>query len=89
VLAGQSPVAEREQLSSEARAREFLVFGLRRMEGVSRSEFRDRTSFEIDLLADGALRKFVELELLVDDGERIRLSREGLFVSDALWPELL
>jgi oxygen-independent coproporphyrinogen-3 oxidase len=89
MLAGNSPVAEREQLSSEARARELLVFGLRRMEGVSRSEFRERTSFEIDALVDGALQKFVELKLLVDDGERVRLSREGLFVSDALWPELL
>jgi oxygen-independent coproporphyrinogen-3 oxidase len=89
VLAGNSPVVEREQLSSEARARELLVFGLRRMEGVSRSEFREQTSFAIDDLADGALQKFVELELLVDDGERILLSRDGLFVSDALWPELL
>jgi oxygen-independent coproporphyrinogen-3 oxidase len=89
VLTGNSPVAEREQLSSEARARELLVFGLRRMEGVSRCEFRDRTSIEIDALAVGALQKFVKLGLLVDDGERIRLSRDGLFVSDSLWPELL
>jgi hypothetical protein len=27
--------------------------------------------------------------LLDDDGERLRLTREGLFVSDAIWPELL
>ena len=36
VLAGESPVAERESLSPEAQARELLVFGLRRIEGVSR-----------------------------------------------------
>ena len=89
MLAGESPVAEREQLTSEGRARELLVFGLRRMCGVSRSEFRERTGFEIDALADGALQKFVGLGLLVDDGDRLRLSREGLFVSDSLWPELL
>ena len=28
--------------------------------------------------------KFVDLGLLADDGERIRLTREGLFVSDAI-----
>ena len=89
VLAGESPVAEREQLSPEARARELLVFGLRRMEGVSRSEFRERTGFDIDALVGGRCRKFVALGLLADDGERIRLTREGLFVSDAMWPELL
>ena len=39
VLAGESPVAEREQLEPESRARELLVFSLRRIEGVSRREF--------------------------------------------------
>jgi oxygen-independent coproporphyrinogen III oxidase len=89
VLAGESPVAEREQLTSEGRAHELLVFGLRRMCGVSRSEFRERTGFDVDALAAGALQKFVGLGLMVDHGDRIRLSREGLFVSDSLWPELL
>jgi putative oxygen-independent coproporphyrinogen III oxidase len=89
VLAGRTPVAEREQLAPDARARELLVFGLRRMSGVSRSEFRDRTGFEIDALAAGALQKFVGLGLMVDHGDRICLSRDGLFVSDSLWPELL
>ena len=89
VLAGESPVAEAERLSPEARARELLVFGLRRIGGVSRSEFSARTGFEIEALAGSELRKLVELGLLLDDADRIRLSREGLYVSDALWPELL
>jgi oxygen-independent coproporphyrinogen-3 oxidase len=88
-LAGESLVAERERLSPEARARELLVFSLRRMEGVSRSQFADRTDFEIDALVGDALEKFVARGLLVDDGDRICLSRDGLFVSDAIWPELL
>jgi oxygen-independent coproporphyrinogen-3 oxidase len=89
VLAGHTPIAEREELSSEARARELLVFGLRRIEGVSRRQFRNRTGIECDDLVATPLRKFINLGLLADDGERIRLTREGLFVSDAMWPELL
>jgi oxygen-independent coproporphyrinogen III oxidase len=89
VLAGESPVAEREELSPEARARELLVFGLRRIDGVSRREFRARTGFECDELVAAPLRKFIDLGLLADDGERVRLTREGLFVSDAIWPEML
>src|SRR5258708_30319028 len=46
VLAGESPVAEREELLPEARARELLVFGLRRIDGVSRRQFQVRTGFE-------------------------------------------
>jgi putative oxygen-independent coproporphyrinogen III oxidase len=88
-FAGESPVAEREQLSPEARARELLVFGLRRMEGVSRHEFKERTGIALDSLVIRPLRRLVDLGLVTDDGERIRLTREGLFVSDAIWPELL
>jgi oxygen-independent coproporphyrinogen-3 oxidase len=89
VLDGGSPVAEREELSREAKARELLVFGLRRMEGISRVQFSSQTGFECDDLIAAPLRKFVDLGLLADDGERIRLTREGLFVSDAMWPEML
>jgi oxygen-independent coproporphyrinogen III oxidase len=89
VLAGASPVAEREELLPEARARELLVFSLRRIEGVSRRQFRARAGFECDDLVAAPLRKFIDLGLLEDDGEQIRLTREGLFVSDAMWPEML
>jgi oxygen-independent coproporphyrinogen-3 oxidase len=89
VLAGESPVAEREELSDEARARELLVFGLRRIEGVERRSFNAATGIEIDELIAAPLTKYVKLGLLADDGQRVRLTREGLFVSDAIWPELL
>jgi oxygen-independent coproporphyrinogen-3 oxidase len=89
VLAGESPVAEREQLSDEERARERLVLGLRRMEGVERAQFAAASGYELDELAGEAIARFVKLGLLTDDGRRVQLSREGLFVSDALWPDLL
>ncbi|MBI3289488.1 MAG: coproporphyrinogen III oxidase, partial [Elusimicrobia bacterium] len=43
VLAGQSPVADSEELSPEDRALELFVFGMRRLGGVDRQEFADRT----------------------------------------------
>lgn len=89
VLAGASPVVEREQLSPEARARELLVFALRRLEGITRQEFTRRTGYGVDDLIDAPLQKFIELGLLADDGKRVRLTRQGLFVSDAIWPEML
>lgn len=89
VLQGESPVAEREQLDDQQRARERLIFGLRRLAGVGRQEFHDRTGFEIDVLAGEKIAQFVELGLLKDSGGRILLTREGLLLSDSLWPELL
>ncbi|RIK87957.1 MAG: coproporphyrinogen III oxidase [Planctomycetota bacterium] len=89
VLAGESPVAEREELDAAGRARERLVFGLRRLDGVERRWFRGVTGFSLEEIAGEPLRRFVAMGLLADDGDRVRLTREGLFVSDALWPELL
>jgi oxygen-independent coproporphyrinogen-3 oxidase len=89
VLAGQSPVAEAEELSSEDRAREALVLGLRRLEGIDRLEFAARTGFEVDELAGAAVRQFIDLGLLAADNGRMRLTREGLYVSDSLWPKIL
>jgi oxygen-independent coproporphyrinogen-3 oxidase len=89
VLAGESPVADCEKLSDEQRARERLVLGLRRLEGVDRNEFAAAAGLTVDELAGPAIARFVEFGLLSDDGSRVKLTREGLFVSDALWPELL
>jgi len=85
----RSPVAERESLPPEEKARELLVFGLRRLEGVDRHWFAARSGFELDDLVAPPIRKFVAAGLLSDDRQRVKLTREGLFVSDSIWPELL
>lgn len=89
VLAGQSPVADRERLDPRRRAGEFLVFSLRRLEGIARDTFHECTSYSLDDMAGEAIAQFVELGLLADDGQTVRLTREGLLISDSLWPELL
>jgi oxygen-independent coproporphyrinogen III oxidase len=89
VLAGESPVAESETLDPADRAREMLVFGLRRLEGIERAAFAARTGYGIDTLVGEPLARMTELGLLEDDGHRVRLTREGLFVSDAIWPKFL
>lgn len=86
---GESPVAEREDLTPEEKARERLVFGLRRLEGVRRKDFATQTGYEIDALAGKEIERFVSLGLLSSDAEGVRLTRAGLMVSDAIWPELL
>jgi oxygen-independent coproporphyrinogen-3 oxidase len=89
VLAGNSPVAERESLDQEQRAREYLVFGLRRLEGVTRQRFIQRTGLCLDDLAGAEISRFVEAGMLADDGESLSLTRQGLLISDALWPDFL
>ncbi|TWT88634.1 Oxygen-independent coproporphyrinogen-III oxidase-like protein [Pseudobythopirellula maris] len=89
VLAGESPVAESEELTPDERARERLVFGLRRIEGVDLAELSAETGRDLEELAGAAIARFVVHGLLEREASRVRLTREGLLVSDALWPELL
>jgi oxygen-independent coproporphyrinogen-3 oxidase len=89
IEAGTSPVAESETLSDEDRARELAVFALRRTEGLDRAWFLARSGFEFDTLFARPLARYQELGLLVSDGPHVRLTRDGLFVSDALWPDFL
>lgn len=89
VLAGQSPVQESETLSPPDAARERLVFGLRRLEGVDRQDFARDTGYEIDELVGEAVKKYIALGMLEWDQSRLRLTRAGLLVSDSMWTDFL
>jgi oxygen-independent coproporphyrinogen-3 oxidase len=89
VLADKSPVAEAERLSPEDRAREALVLGLRKLEGVSLADFGRATGFEVDELVGKPLAQYLDQGLLSRRSGRLQLTREGLFVSDAIWPHFL
>lgn len=89
VLAGRSTVAEREQLSDEDRARERLVLGLRRTEGIEGAQFSRETGFAFRELAGPAMDRFLQQGLLEERDGWLRLSRAGRFVADAVIVELL
>lgn len=85
----QSPVADAEELVPEHRARELIYLGLRRMKGIARETFRERTSLELDAVCGTALQEQTRLGFLSDDGQQIRLTREGRFIADRVVSEFL
>jgi len=89
VLAGESPVAESEQLAPADAARERLVFALRRLEGIDTREFAAETGWEVERLVGSRLESHVAAGRLSREGNRLRLTREGLLVSDAIWTDFL
>ncbi len=50
--------------------------------GLDRADFRRRTGFDIDQLAGAAIERNRATGYLEDDGDRLRLGREGIFVAD-------
>ncbi len=87
---GAEATGPREELSAEGRARETAILMLRRTAiGIERDDFRRRTGFDIDSLAGPAIERFKAQGCLVDDGHRLRLSRDGVFVADRVLCEFL
>lgn len=78
-----------ETLSSEAKARETLVMGLRRLEGWSRAGFREATGRDYDELQGETIRRLAREGRLIIEPDRIRLPEESLFVSDSVFAELV
>jgi len=89
VLAGESPIAERDALTAEQRARERLVFGLRRVEGIDGERFALNTGYHVENLAAEEIENFVAWGLIERDGTQLRLTREGLLLSDSVAVALL
>lgn len=78
-----------EKLDPEAKARETLVMALRRIDGIGAEEFCAATGFDFRVLCADTL-PWLEREGLVEIREsRLRLTERGLFVSDAVFAELV
>jgi oxygen-independent coproporphyrinogen-3 oxidase len=89
VFAGDSPISEIDELSAEDSARELLVLSLRRCEGVSKQEFQQQTGFDVDRLARKTIDCYTGCGLLEETDTHIRLTREGRFVADTVFVDLL
>lgn len=86
---GRSPVADAEELEPRHRARELLFLGLRRCDGVDRTDFRRRSGFELDDIAADAIATNVGRGWLEETATSIRLTREGRFVADRVVADFL
>jgi oxygen-independent coproporphyrinogen-3 oxidase len=89
VFAGVPPTQQAEHLEPRESARETMAVQLRRSEGIDRAVFQNRTGFPLDDLAGAALPRLIEQGLLADDGRRVRLTRRGKYVADAVIERLL
>ncbi len=89
VSRGWTPVAFEERLAPEKRARETLVFSLRRLDGVDAAVFRTRTGFDLDDLCGAEIGRLVAQGLLERTPTGIRLAERALFISDTVFAELV
>jgi len=80
---------EEDPLDNEARACELLVMWLRRLDGVPRALFQQRTGYDYYALRGDVIRQYCKDGYLVENNDILRLSEEMLFVSDRIFSELI
>ncbi len=88
-LAGQPAIGFSERLGPDELAREALMLGLRKRDGILRTEFEHRFGQSIDSLAGDSLRQLIEQGWLLWHDGRLQLTPEGVFVADSVVSELL
>ena len=80
---------DREVLTREDEMAEFMFLGLRMTKGVSKSEFQEYFGTSIEKIYGVVLEKYKKQGLLIEEKDRIFLSREGIHVSNAVMADFL
>jgi oxygen-independent coproporphyrinogen-3 oxidase len=83
-LARQATHFQAETLPPRERALETASVQLRRTEGIGRASFKQQTGVDLDTLLAPTIAEHVNMELLHDDGEQVRLTRRGKCLADAV-----
>ena len=73
----------------EDRKREYMLLGLRTIEGVSISKFKEKYIDNPIFLFRKELEKLVEEKLVVIDGDYIKLTNKGLDLANLVWEEFI
>ena len=86
---GELPIQEEERFNREELKELQLIMGLRLIEGVDLKELELEERFNGALKRSETLKGLLEEELLELRGNRLKLGRKGLFVSNSVISELI
>ena len=78
-----------EKQDKEAMQKEYMMLGLRKIQGVSVQEFKNKFIENPIFLYHSELEKLVEEDLLEVDGDYIRLTPKGFDFANLVWEEFV
>ena len=73
----------------EDRKKEYMLLGLRKIEGVQISKFKEKYIDNPIFLYRKELEKLVEEKLVIIDGDYIKLTNKGLDLANLVWEEFV
>ena len=78
-----------EKQNKEDMQKEYMLLGLRKLEGVSISKFKEKFRENPIYLYRNELEKLVNEELLLVDLDNIKLTNKGLDLANIVWEEFV
>jgi len=86
---GERPVADEHLVSRQEAMENFMMLGLRMLHGVDREQFHRQFGLSIHEAFPGVLPRLEKEELLVHDGQYLRLTRRGLLFGNDVFAAFL
>jgi oxygen-independent coproporphyrinogen-3 oxidase len=83
-VAGQSAIIDRRELTRDVQLEEALFTGLRLSEGIEMEQVGARYGKDVWQTFGEALQPSLDAGLVVRDGARLRLTREGMLVANEI-----
>ena len=80
---------ETEQLNTQTRYNEYIITGLRTMWGISTEELKKKFGDRLSKYCLEQARSYLENGKLELHNDRLKLTREGIFISDGIMSDLL
>jgi len=84
-MSGKLPVDNGEKISLRKRMIETIILGLRTKDGVGYKKYKTRFGVDLNDIFPQQINKLVNLELLQKDYCKIKLTRKGIFLANAVF----
>ena len=78
-----------EKQNKESKMKEFMMLGLRKINGISIEEFKNRFALNPIFVYRKELEKLVDEQLIEIDGNIIKLTNKGLDLANLVWEEFV
>lgn len=83
------PFIEEEDLDQPTRYNDFILTGMRTMWGISTSDLKNQFGEEFLDYCNKNIRKHLQSGDVITEGDRYKISRQGIFISDSIMSDLM
>lgn len=86
---GKAPILQSEYIDSNMEMAEYMIMGLRLIDGVDKNEFRNRFDRDVEDVYGHVIEKYVREGLLEENSTNIKFTEKGLDLSNIVYVDIL